>query len=43
MRSSDDFPNTKCGRGTLGTGVLEGSNTDLAREFTNVILAQSGF
>jgi flagellar hook-basal body protein len=31
------------GRGTLGTGVLEGSNTDLAREFTNVILAQRGF
>jgi flagellar hook protein FlgE len=31
------------GRGMLGTGVLEGSNTDLAREFTNVILAQRGF
>ncbi len=31
------------GRGTIGTGVLEGSNTDLAREFTNVILAQRGF
>ncbi len=31
------------GRGSIGTGVLEGSNTDLAREFTNVILAQRGF
>ncbi|HJM89187.1 MAG TPA: flagellar hook-basal body complex protein [Dehalococcoidia bacterium] len=31
------------GRGTIGTGMLEGSNTDLAREFTNVILAQRGF
>ena len=27
----------------MGTGVLEGSNTDLAREFTSVILAQRGF
>ena len=31
------------GRGTVGTGVLEGSNTDLAREFTNVVIAQRGF
>jgi len=31
------------GRGTIGTGVLEGSNTDLAREFTNVVIAQRGF
>ena len=31
------------GRGTVGTGVLEGSNTDLAREFTNVVMAQRGF
>jgi flagellar hook protein FlgE len=31
------------GRGTLGSGVLEGSNTDLAREFTNVVIAQRGF
>ena len=31
------------GRGLVGTGVLEGSNTDLAREFTSVILAQRGF
>ena len=31
------------GRGTVGTGLLEGSNTDLAREFTNVVIAQRGF
>ncbi len=31
------------GRGTIGTGVLESSNTDLAREFTNVVIAQRGF
>ena len=31
------------GRGSVGSGVLEGSNTELAREFTNVILAQRGF
>jgi flagellar hook protein FlgE len=35
-------PNTG-GRGSLGAGVLEGSNTDLAREFTNVVIAQRGF
>lgn len=31
------------GRGSIGSGVLEGSNTDLAREFTNVVIAQRGF
>jgi len=31
------------GRGAIGAGVLEGSNTDLAREFTNVVIAQRGF
>ncbi|MFN8638394.1 MAG: flagellar hook protein FlgE [Dehalococcoidia bacterium] len=31
------------GRGQVGSGVLEGSNTDLAREFTNVVVAQRGF
>ena len=31
------------GRGTVGTWLLEGSNTDLAREFTNVVIAQRGF
>lgn len=31
------------GRGVVSTGNLEGSNTDLAQEFTNVILAQRGF
>lgn len=31
------------GRGSIGAGVLEGSNTDIAREFTNVVIAQRGF
>ena len=31
------------GRGQVGSGVLEASNTDLAREFTNVVIAQRGF
>lgn len=31
------------GRGTIWTGVLEGSNVDLAFEFTHLILAQRGF
>lgn len=31
------------GRGAIGGGVLEGSNTELAREFTNVVIAQRGF
>jgi flagellar hook protein FlgE len=31
------------GRGTLVSGYLEASNVDLAREFTNMILAQRGF
>ncbi|OAI42764.1 hypothetical protein AYO38_02885 [bacterium SCGC AG-212-C10] len=31
------------GRGTVGTGILEGSNVDLAQQFTNVIIAQRGF
>ena len=31
------------GRGTIGSGLLEGSATDLAREFTNVVIAQRGF
>jgi flagellar hook protein FlgE len=31
------------GRGAIGAGVLEGSNTNLAREFTNVVVAQRGF
>mgnify|MGYP002386970279 FL=1 len=31
------------GRGTVGAGVLEGSNVDLAQQFTNVIIAQRGF
>ena len=31
------------GRGSIAAGVLEGSNTDLAREFTNMVVAQRGF
>ena len=31
------------GRGSIASGVLEASNTDLAREFTNVVIAQRGF
>ena len=31
------------GRGTISAGVLEGSNVDLAQQFTNVIIAQRGF
>jgi flagellar hook protein FlgE len=31
------------GRGKVRSGVLEGSNTDLAQEFSNMITAQRGF
>lgn len=31
------------GRGSIASGFLEGSNTDLAREFTNTIVVQRGF
>ena len=31
------------GRGLLAAGTLEMSNVDLAREFTNLIIAQRGF
>lgn len=31
------------GFGPLAAGTLEGSNTDLAKEFTNLIMAQRGF
>ncbi|MCC6237035.1 MAG: flagellar hook protein FlgE [Dehalococcoidia bacterium] len=31
------------GRGQVASGMLESSNTDLAREFTNVVVAQRGF
>jgi flagellar hook protein FlgE len=30
-------------RGSVVAGYLEGSNVDLAQEFTNMILAQRGF
>jgi len=35
-------PNTG-GRGTISSGVLEGSNVDLAQEFSNLVVAQRGF
>lgn len=31
------------GRGVINTGTLEGSNVDLAQQFTNMIIAQRGF
>jgi len=31
------------GRGTIASSYLEGSNVDMAQEFTNMILAQRGF
>ncbi|MDI3329683.1 MAG: flagellar hook-basal body complex protein [Micrococcus sp.] len=31
------------GFGALASGILEGSNTDLSKEFTNLIMAQRGF
>jgi flagellar hook protein FlgE len=31
------------GRGSMAAGYLEGSNVDMAQEFTNMILAQRGF
>src|SRR5579864_7214518 len=31
------------GRGTVATGFLEGSNVDLAQQFTNMIMAERGF
>jgi flagellar hook protein FlgE len=31
------------GRGAISVGYLEGSNVDMAQEFTNMILAQRGF
>src|SRR5205814_10365883 len=35
-------PNT-AGRGAIATGFLEGSNVDLAQQFTNMIMAERGF
>jgi flagellar hook protein FlgE len=34
---------TTGGRGAVSVGYLEGSNVDMAQEFTNMILAQRGF
>ena len=31
------------GRGMIATGFLEGSNVDLAQQFTNMIMAERGF
>jgi flagellar hook protein FlgE len=36
------MPNT-AGRGQIATGFLEGSNVDLAQQFTNMIMAERGF
>ncbi len=36
------IPNS-AGRGTIATGFLEGSNVDLAQQFTNMIMAERGF
>jgi len=36
------LPDT-AGRGTVATGFLEGSNVDLAQQFTNMIMAERGF
>jgi flagellar hook protein FlgE len=36
-------PSNSGGRGLIAAGTLEMSNADLAREFTNLILAQRGF
>jgi flagellar hook protein FlgE len=37
------FTGGDAGAGTLQTGVLEASNTDLSTEFANMIIAQRGF
>jgi len=31
------------GRGSITSGYVEGSNVDMSREFTNMIMAQRGF
>jgi flagellar hook protein FlgE len=31
------------GRGTVASGYIEGSNVDMSREFSNMIMAQRGF
>ena len=36
------IPNS-AGRGSIATGFLEGSNVDLAQQFTNMIMAERGF
>jgi flagellar hook protein FlgE len=36
------MPNT-ASRGSIATGFLEGSNVDLAQQFTNMIMAERGF
>ncbi|GAC1319186.1 MAG: flagellar hook protein FlgE [Chloroflexota bacterium] len=40
--ASIGVPNTG-GRGQIATGFLEGSNVDLAQQFTNMIMAERGF
>lgn len=40
--ASIGLPDT-AGRGQIATGFLEGSNVDLAQQFTNMIMAERGF
>ena len=41
--TNESFTGGDSGAGTLQTGVLEASNTDLSTEFANMIIAQRGF
>jgi len=41
--TNEYFTGGDAGAGTLQTGVLEASNTDLSTEFANMIIAQRGF
>lgn len=41
--NNQSFTGGDSGAGTLQTGVLEASNTDLSTEFANMIIAQRGF
>ena len=40
---NDYYAGGEAGAGTIQTGVLEASNTDLSTEFANMIIAQRGF
>ena len=41
--TNEAYPGGSDGAGTIQTGVLEASNTDLSTEFANMIIAQRGF